>query len=460
METDKKNKRSKLLYAGVITVLILFFIIGFAYGLNSVLKMEGNFPPENLTEGKTSEEEIRKDPVKYLNGLISAAETGKPQFSSDAAFDIDEDSLVTDGSDTVKLTMNYIRDDLNDHLNDSFEQVSRDFGEDFSAILRTPAITSADVEDCIIDYRYYKCSACGETSDKQESSCEACGSEYPYLLQYRDDYTITYQLKVTDGVLKNSFPVHSDADMQKLIGDDIENILSLGKTQVDYTGLALRVQVDRITDEIKRLTYIKNMTVSANGDFIGDCSALGALSLSVNVTETENYGFTWPSISLSAHSKDVEPKEKDNLLATLVFPDAKQDGVEWISSDPDIVSVDDDGYFTAGKNAGTATITATYIYDDKPYTDSCVVNVKYDVESISLNKRKLSMNQGDTFTFAVSFSPKKATIQTVKWYSDDENIAKVDENGVVTAVSPGVVRVYALSDDLYYRASCEVTVHE
>ncbi len=460
METDKKNKRSKLLYAGVISVLILFFIIGFGYGLNSVLKMEGNFPPDNLTEGKTSEEEIKKDPVKYLNDIISSAETGKPQFSSDAAFDIDEDSLITDGSDTVKLTMNYIRDDINDHLNDSFEQVSRDFGEDFSSILRTPAITAADVENCEIDYKFYKCNACGETSDRQESSCEACGSEYPYALQYRDDYTITYKLKVNDNVRTGNFPVHSDEELQKLIGDNIKNILLLDKTEVDYSGLALRVQVNRITDEIKRLTYIKDMTVSANGDFIGECAALGGLSVSVNVTETENYWFTWPSISLSAHSKDVEPKEKDNLLATLVFPDAKQDGVEWISSDPDVVTVDDDGYFTAGKKAGKATITATYIYNNKPYSDSCVVNVKYDVESISLNKRKLNMNQGDTFTFAVSISPKKATIQTVKWYSEDENIAKVDENGVVTAVSPGVVRVYALSDDLYYRASCEVTVHE
>ena len=143
METDKKNKRSKLLYAGVIAVLILFFIVGFGYGLDSVLKMEGNFPPENLTEGKTSEEEIGKDPVKYLNDIISAAKAGKPQFSLDAAFDIDEDSLVTDGSDTIKLTMNYIRDDLNDHLNDSFEKASKDFGEDFSSMLRTPSITAA-----------------------------------------------------------------------------------------------------------------------------------------------------------------------------------------------------------------------------------------------------------------------------------------------------------------------------
>ena len=55
-------------------------------------------------------------------------------------------------------------------------------------------------------------------------------------------------------------------------------------------------------------------------------------------------------------------------------------------------------------------------------------------------------------------SPKKATVQTVKWYSEDESIATVDANGVVTAVSSGEVKIYALSDDEFYKSTCEVRV--
>ena len=39
-----------------------------------------------------------------------------------------------------------------------------------------------------------------------------------------------------------------------------------------------------------------------------------------------------------------------------------------------------------------------------------------------------------------------------------EESVLVDENGVVTAVKSGITTVYALSDDGYYRSTCEVTV--
>ncbi len=460
METNKKDKRSKLVYAGVIAILIVFFIIGFVYGLSSVLKMEGNYPPAILTEGKTPEPKTAEEAVKFLNDAVGTAVSQKPQFASGASFNIDSDSLELTGDDTVKSSLLYIRDDLNDYLNSSFESHSADFNEDFSGLLRKPAFSAADVEEFTVNYIYYQCASCGVTSDEPKESCEECGSEQAYLMQYKDDYTITYKLKTDDNIRKQNFPEHTDAELKKLVGEQISGITDIKKIGVDYTGLTVTMRVNRLTDELKSLVYTKNMTVSADGAFKGDCEALGDISLKVNVSENENYSFTWPSITLSAHTKDVEPKGKDNLLATLVFPDASQDGVTWESSDPELVSVDEDGYFTAGKGTGSAVITATYLFNGKTYSDLCTVNVKFDVESISLNKRKLTLHQGEAYTFTVNFSPKKATIQTVKWYSEDESIATVNENGEVTAVGPGTVRVYALSDDLYFRGSCEVTVNE
>ena len=58
----------------------------------------------------------------------------------------------------------------------------------------------------------------------------------------------------------------------------------------------------------------------------------------------------------------------------------------------------------------------------------------------------------------LGFALKKPTVRTVSWFTTDENVATVDENGTVTAVGPGKATVYALSDDMYYRSSCEVTV--
>ena len=75
-----------------------------------------------------------------------------------------------------------------------------------------------------------------------------------------------------------------------------------------------------------------------------------------------------------------------------------------------------------------------------------------------MSKKNVELGVGETFTLSTKVSPKKATIQTVKWYSENEAVATVDENGVVTAVAQGEVIVYALSDDGYYRSTCEVTV--
>ncbi|MBQ6066796.1 MAG: Ig-like domain-containing protein, partial [Clostridia bacterium] len=62
------------------------------------------------------------------------------------------------------------------------------------------------------------------------------------------------------------------------------------------------------------------------------------------------------------------------------------------------------------------------------------------------------------YTLKATVSPRKASVQTVTWYSEDESIARVDENGVVTAVAPGKTVIYALSDDGYFRASCKTEV--
>ena len=72
--------------------------------------------------------------------------------------------------------------------------------------------------------------------------------------------------------------------------------------------------------------------------------------------------------------------------------------------------------------------------------------------------KDVTLAVGETATLETKVSPSDATVQTVTWYTQDESIATVDENGVVTAVAKGSVVVYALSDDGYYKSTCEVTV--
>ena len=119
---------------------------------------------------------------------------------------------------------------------------------------------------------------------------------------------------------------------------------------------------------------------------------------------------------------------------------------------------DEDGYFKGTKETGDATVTASFEFNGKTYSDECLVHVRIPVENSKISSRKLTLSPGETHELKVTVGPKDATVKTVTWYTENESIATVDENGVVTAVSPGVATVYSLSDDGYYKSSCEVTV--
>ena len=78
-----------------------------------------------------------------------------------------------------------------------------------------------------------------------------------------------------------------------------------------------------------------------------------------------------------------------------------------------------------------------------------------EVDSISLNKKSIELNPGETDTLVATVLPENATDKTVTWASSDPSIATV-ANGLVTAVKPGHARVTASAGEI--GASCEVKV--
>lgn len=475
---DKKATKSKLLTVAVIIILCLIFVVGFIYGLNSVLAMEGAFPPNKLTEAATflpdtaqsPAEEISactaEDITEYLNGLIKKALTNEASVSAGRSYNIDSDSIKAGGSEKFIDTLKFIADDVNDDstlfgkaMFADFEGGSTDFGGDMSGLLRVPAISASDIESFDISYIYYVCPTCGDTSDEPLDHCEACGSTYPYNMQYRGDYNITLHLVNGKDILDSNFAPRTDEQINALIADGLKDSISLSKFDREYTDLSISFNVDRESDCIKYLSYNKKLTVSASAAFEGKWEMLGSSDISFDLTQSDTFSLTWPGIELDEHEMVLEPKGTDNLIATLTCSEPTKMTVTWTTSDPDTVSVDDEGYLKACKtDGGSAVITAEYEFNGRTYTDSCEVKVRYPVESTAMKKNKISLAPGETCGLEVKFDPKNSTVQTLTWYTEDESIATVDENGVVKAVSQGEVTVYSLSDDGYFRSSCKVTV--
>ena len=81
------------------------------------------------------------------------------------------------------------------------------------------------------------------------------------------------------------------------------------------------------------------------------------------------------------------------------------------------------------------------------------------VTGVSLDITSHTMNEGETVTLTATVTPDNADDKTVSWESDDEAVAKVNTNGIVTAVSPGTATITVTTKDGGHTATCTITVN-
>lgn len=81
------------------------------------------------------------------------------------------------------------------------------------------------------------------------------------------------------------------------------------------------------------------------------------------------------------------------------------------------------------------------------------------IEDIKLSHTNVSLIEGERFQLTASIAPLDATHKKIEWISDNESIASVDNNGVITAYNEGTTLIYAIATDgSDVAAECEVTV--
>ncbi|MBQ8799739.1 MAG: Ig-like domain-containing protein [Lachnospiraceae bacterium] len=133
--------------------------------------------------------------------------------------------------------------------------------------------------------------------------------------------------------------------------------------------------------------------------------------------------------------------------------------VEWFSSDEDVVTVDQKGRIK-GISLGYATITAVAL-DGSDAEATCEIRVVTEVTGMTMNYTSITLIQGNTFQLDAAIRPADATYNTPAWESDNPDIAMVDDDGIVTAISPGTAWVTASARDSSGKyCKCFVTVIE
>lgn len=137
--------------------------------------------------------------------------------------------------------------------------------------------------------------------------------------------------------------------------------------------------------------------------------------------------------------------------------DTRDKSLFWTSSDGAIASVDQEGVITA-QSAGDCTVTVRSGADGSVFAEIGVVVLPH-VQQITAGETEMTMKPGEGRTIAVQLSPQVVFDDTVIWTSSDEKVAKVDQQGAVTAMEAGectiTVRSAAIEEVF---AQVEVTV--
>ncbi len=164
-------------------------------------------------------------------------------------------------------------------------------------------------------------------------------------------------------------------------------------------------------------------------------------------------------VSLNYSKITVYTTTKKQLEATVTPSNATNKKVTWESEDPDIATVDKNGV-VSGKKVGTTYIICTT--DNSDRTATCKVTVKKGVLSkkITLNKTKVTINDGMSYTLKPTFTPSNTTTKTCTWTSSNKKVVTVTSKGVITAVGPGTATITCKTKDTGKTAKCTVTVKE
>ena len=268
-------------------------------------------------------------------------------------------------------------------------------------------------------------------------------------------------------VEKRTLNVHVDFDIlenTKNIG--VGDKLNLNTTISDeYRDSVTWGSSDQSVAEIKienGVVYLvgkKKGTVTVRASIFGKDDIFGTTTtqiaeITVNVIDT---------FSLSITEKTINAEEEFSLEAIVT---EQYEDILWESSDESVAKIeidkkDNKKAVVKTLKKGEVIITASQVIDGiVTKTAECKVTVTQPVIDISIFEKDLELTIGQRTRLNAVFEPSRPDNMEVIWYSNDERIITVDQDGVVTAVGSGKTYVNLITKDGIKVASCQITVSD
>lgn len=221
-----------------------------------------------------------------------------------------------------------------------------------------------------------------------------------------------------------------------------EATINLGATET----LTVVYNPEDTTDD-KTVTWNSTNTNAVTVDN-GVVTAVGEGSSTVTATVGEkvatiNYTVRIPLQSITINGDETLSKNEEKTLTVTYNPTNTTDNktVDWESSNPEIVSIDSTGQIR-GIKEGTANVKA--VVAGKETTKQITVN-EIHINSIAIDgDQEFEMIKNQTKNLSVTINPENTTDDKgVVWKTNNEEVARVDNDGKVTALKEGEATITA-----------------
>lgn len=224
-----------------------------------------------------------------------------------------------------------------------------------------------------------------------------------------------------------------------------KNVTWSGNNYVNVTGQGL-VTAKKVTGD----NPVDITVTTQEGNFTATCkvtvTAADKTELETAITEAES---AKTDIAVSTDGSDVEPTKKWVTQSEMDSFDNAITDAETVKNNNNATAEQITEAITALNGAKEAFVKA-----QKAGTKETVVKV----DSVTLNNSSLTLTVDETATLTATVTPENATNKEIKWESNNQSIATVDENGTVTAVGEGTATITATADGV--KAECTVTVNK
>ena len=178
----------------------------------------------------------------------------------------------------------------------------------------------------------------------------------------------------------------------------------------------------------------------------GECELTVASEQNPEITETFRVLVIQPvkKIQFEDGKKEVAAGSTLQLTAVCAPDNASITGVTWMSQNPTIATVDENGTVT-GLKKGNAKITATAT-DGSRTAGSVIVRVTQPVTMITVKTPEIQVTVGKSAQAKATAQPDTASDRKLVWSSSDETIATVNSYGVITGKKAGTCIVTCTSN--------------